>query len=218
MVLAVRPVSGFENHPACSSAGRSATLVRSRAVLAFPEMNQHAQWVEAIALHQDRQAFIGLFEHFAPRVKGYLISGGATSEQVDEIVQEVMLIVWRRAGSYRPERAAVSTWVFTIARNRRIDRIRRSRRAELAPEDTLLHPTSEPAPDDATADRQRAIRLREALQTLPDEQAEIVRRAWLEGTPQAKVAQQLSLPVGTVKSRLRLAMSRLRAVLEESDR
>lgn len=217
MVLAVRPVSAFDDRPACSSAGRTATLPLRPSVLAFPSMNQHAQWVEAIALRQDRQAFAALFEHFAPRVKGFLLSGGAGMEQVDEIVQEVMLIVWRRAGSYRRDRAAVSTWIFTIARNRRIDRIRRARRPELDPDDENLRPTADPAPDAASVAQQRADRLRAALTTLPDEQAEVIERAWLRGIPQAQVARDLGLPVGTVKSRLRLAMSRLRAALEEPD-
>ncbi|MDG1479354.1 MAG: sigma-70 family RNA polymerase sigma factor [Myxococcota bacterium] len=179
-------------------------------------MNQHAQWVEAVALRQDRHAFISLFEHFAPRLKGFLISGGAELEQVDEIVQEVMLVVWRRAGSYRSDRAAVSTWIFTIARNRRIDRIRRTRRPALDPADTILQPTQAPAPDDASAQQRRAEQLRSALESLPVEQATVIRRAWLEGIPQAQVAAELGLPIGTVKSRLRLAMSRLRAVLEGS--
>lgn len=216
--MAVHPASAFDDHPVRLSAGRSAAVRPEPAVLAFPSMNQHAQWVEAIALRQDRQAFIALFEHFAPRLKGFLISGGAGLEQVDEIVQEVMLVVWRRAGSYRPDRAAVSTWIFTIARNRRIDRIRRTRRPALDPEDASLRPAQDPAPDDASAQRRRADRLRAAMETLPEEQAAVIRRAWLEGIPQAQVAAELGLPVGTVKSRLRLAMSRLRSVLEEPAR
>ncbi len=218
MVMAARPVSPPAPPPRHLGAGRTAAPPPASAVLAFPSMNQHAQWVEAIALRQDRQAFIALFEHFAPRLKGFLISGGADLEQVDEIVQEVMLVVWRRAGSYRPDRAAVSTWVFTIARNRRIDRIRRTRRPELDPEDANLRPAQDPAPDDASAQRRRAEKLRAAMETLPAEQAAVIRRAWLEGIPQAQVAAELGLPVGTVKSRLRLAMSRLRSVLEEPDR
>ena len=213
MVMAIRPVSTCDNHPACLSIRQT---VWRRPVLAFSRMNQHAQWVEAVALRQDRQAFISLFEHFAPRLKGFLISGGAELEQVDELIQEVMLVVWRRAGSYRPDRAAVSTWIFTIARNRRIDRIRRIRRPALDPEDTYLQPTPALAPDDASAQRRRTDQLRAALETLPVEQAAVIRRAWLEGIPQAQVAAELGLPVGTVKSRLRLAMSRLRATLEES--
>lgn len=218
MVMVARSASALSDRPAPRSAGRPATLRAPSAVLAFPSMNQHAQWVEAIALRQDRQAFIALFEHFAPRLKGFLISGGAGLEQVDEIVQEVMLVVWRRAGSYRPDRAAVSTWIFTIARNRRIDRIRRTRRPKLDPEDASLRPAQDPAPDDASAQRRRADRLRAAMESLPSEQAAVIRRAWLEGIPQAQVAAELGLPVGTVKSRLRLAMSRLRSVLEEPAR
>ena len=126
MVMAVRPVSAFDDRPAFLNAGRTATLLSDRPVLALLSMSEHAQWVEAIALRKDKQAFAMLFAHFAPRVKGFLLSGGASPAQVDEIVQEVMLTVWRRAESYRPERAAVSTWIFTIARNRRIDRIRRA--------------------------------------------------------------------------------------------
>jgi len=213
MVMAIRPVSTCDNHPACLSIRQT---VWRRPVLAFSRMNQHAQWVEAVALRQDRQAFINLFEHFAPRLKGFLISGGADLEQVDELVQEVMLVVWRRAGSYRSDRAAVSTWIFTIARNRRIDRIRRTRRPALDPADITLQPTQAPAPDVASAQQRRAEQLHAALEALPVEQATVIRRAWLEGIPQAQVAAELGLPIGTVKSRLRLAMSRLRGALEGS--
>lgn len=177
-------------------------------------MHQHAQWVIAIAQHQDRQAFIALFGHYAPRVKSYLLSAGAELEQVDEIVQEVMLTIWRRAGSYRPEKAAVSTWIFTIARNRRIDRFRKTRRLDLDPADPHLHPSSAAAPDDATAANRRQQALREALGTLPKEQAVIVHRAYFEGASRSEIARELGLPLGTVKSRIRLAMERLRDVME----
>ena len=184
-------------------------------MIPFLSMNQQASWIQAIATSQDRAAFAELFQFYAPRLRAYLSRGGLSDGSIEEVVQDVMLTVWRRAEQYRPERAAVSTWIFTIARNRRIDRLRRTMRPEPEPDIPGVAPASVPAPDDSAAASARAEKLRAAMATLPEEQAGILRRMYFDGSSQRTIARELDLPVGTVKSRVRLAMKHLRTVLDE---
>lgn len=166
-----------------------------------------------IAANQDRDAFVALFERYARKVKAFLIAGGAPHDQADEAAQEVMVSVWRRAGQYDPEKAAVSTWVFAIARNRRIDMIRREKRPAPDPEDPLFQPEPEPDPESNLSAAGRDAAVREAVAELPDDQREAVMLAFYHGLSQSEIAARLDIPLGTVKSRLRLAFKRLRAGL-----
>jgi RNA polymerase sigma factor (sigma-70 family) len=164
----------------------------------------------------DREAFGALYRRFAPRVRAFLLSrtrGDRT--QSDELLQETMLIVWKRATSYDPAKAAPSTWIFTIARNRFIDRVRKAMRPEPDPEEPAFAPAAEEAPDAALARARRARKLHDALRGLPDDQREVLREAYFEGKAQSAVASELGVPLGTVKSRARLAMQRLRTALED---
>jgi RNA polymerase sigma-70 factor, ECF subfamily len=174
--------------------------------------DNHAALIQAVAHRRDRVAFAALFRVFAPRVKAWMIRGGANDTAAEELAQETMLVVWQKAAQYDPGRAGVSTWIFTIARNQRIDALRRER-----------HPdTLRPDPDDLAgpeqADRAVAIaeqesRIRAALCGLPLEQAAVIHKAFFEDKAHADIEQELQIPLGTVKSRLRLAMNRLRAAL-----
>jgi RNA polymerase sigma factor (sigma-70 family) len=170
----------------------------------------------AIARDRDRTAFGLLFGRMAPRLKAYLLRSGVGAAQADELVQEVMLMVWRRAGTFDPARAVASTWIFTIARNKRIDAIRHDRRPEFDPEDPALVPTQAPAADRSIETAEDSARLRDAIGKLPAEQAELLRLAYFEDQPHSMIARQRGLPLGTVKSRLRLAMERLRRDLAGS--
>lgn len=170
----------------------------------------------AVARERDRVAFGALFSHFAPRLKAFLMRQGAESGSAEELVQEVMLLVWRRADTFDPRQANASTWVFTIARNKRIDLLRREKRPELDPDDPALVPApSEPA-DRWVESVQDGARLRAALDTLPREQAELLQMAYFEEKAHSTIAAERGLPLGTVKSRLRLAMERLRKQLKDS--
>ncbi|MGA0604173.1 sigma-70 family RNA polymerase sigma factor [Caulobacter sp. KR2-114] len=169
--------------------------------------------IVAVAANADRDAFAILFDHFAPRVKSYMLRLGAAPEAAEELAQETMLTVWRKAGAFDPTRAAASTWIFTIARNRRIDALRRIR-PDL-PADPAEAPDMPAAPDAVLAAGQDEARVRAALATLSAEQAEVVRLSFFSDRPHAEIAEALGLPLGTVKSRLRLAMGRLRAILGE---
>lgn len=178
-----------------------------------PPAASHADCIGRIARSGDREAFSQLFEHFAPRVKSYLLRLGATAEAAEDLAQETLLTVWRRAGSYDPSKAAPSTWIFTIARNLRIDLARRDSRPPPEPEDADA--SAAPAPDVAAGAVQDGARVRRALEALPREQADVVRLAFFADKPHSEIAGELDLPLGTVKSRLRLAMVRLRAAFED---
>ena len=175
-----------------------------------------ADLVEAIAVHGDRAAFGNLFRHFAPKIKGYLVKLGAGA-QAEELTQEVMLTVWRKAATFDRKQASVSTWLFTIARNRRIDAIRKERRPELDPEDPMLVPTGPQAPDERLHAIDREARVSQAIKGLPREQAELLHQAFYLAKSHSEIAGEMNLPLGTVKSRLRLAFGRLRKVLEGVD-
>ena len=170
--------------------------------------------IVAIATSADRTAFSVLFTHFAPRVKSYLLRLGATAEAAEELAQETLMIVWRRAVSYDPEKAAASTWIFTIARNLRIDRLRRERRP-LPVDDPSTEPDPVAAPDALALAAEQKNRIAAALAQLPPDQAEVIRLAFYSDKPHAEIAGELGLPLGTVKSRVRLAMARLRVLLDE---
>lgn len=170
--------------------------------------------VEAVAARGDRAAFALLFKHFAPKIKGYLIKIGTDRGQAEELTQEVMLTVWRKAATFDRTQASVSTWMFTIARNRRIDAVRREKRPDFDASDPLLLP-DEPLPPDERIDvLQREARVADALKTLPKEQADLVREAFYLAKSHSEIAEQTKIPLGTVKSRLRLAFGRLRKALE----
>jgi RNA polymerase sigma factor (sigma-70 family) len=173
------------------------------------------EMIEAIARNQSRPAFIGLFEHFAPRLKSYVMRLGADERTAEDVVQESLLMVWRKAASFDRRQAAASTWIFTIARNKRIDRIRRERRPELDPDDpALVGAAPEPA-DIPLQRRQHGDRLRAAIARLPEEQASLVRSAFFDDKSHREIASERSLPLGTVKSRIRLALGRLRRELKD---
>ena len=173
--------------------------------------------VAAIALRGDRGAFAQLFAHFAPRVKAYARRLGANDESAEDLVQEVMLLIWRRAQQYDPKKAAASTWIFTIARNRYIDSLRRQQRPEIDPNDPMLVPSQEPAADYSLQTRQEDARLHAAMRGLPQEQVRLVQLSYFEGKSQSEIAGDLDLPLGTVKSRLRLALKKLRTTLGDLD-
>ncbi len=161
---------------------------------------------------RDRQAFAALFGRWAGRVKGFIARSGVSQAEADEAAQEVMLQVWRRAETFDPCRAGASTWIYAIARNRRVDMARR-RRPEPDPEDPQFRPDPEPGGFALRAAAERDGAVRAAVAELGPEQLEVVRLAFYEGLSHAEVAEALGLPLGTVKSRLRLAMGRLRGAL-----
>jgi RNA polymerase sigma-70 factor (ECF subfamily) len=177
------------------------------------ELNRLAQ---AVALSGDRQAFAALFKHFAPRVKTYLMRLGTSEGLAEELTQEAMVSVWRKASSFDAERASVSTWIFTIARNLRVDHFRRmgNRAVEAEEQDADETPDTLPQPDELLLINQRESGLRRAMERLPAEQARVLRLSFYEDQPHAQIARELGIPLGTVKSRVRLAVTHLRRLLD----
>jgi RNA polymerase sigma-70 factor (ECF subfamily) len=172
-----------------------------------------ARLIELIAADGDRAAFTALFDYFAPRIKSFLMRSGAPAAAAEELAQEAMLTVWRKAAQFDRTRAGASAWIFTIARNLRIDGARREQRGkvlELQTSEALEPPAR---PDDEYDTGQREQRVRAALANLSDDQIRVVRLSFFEGKAHGDIALELELPLGTVKSRIRLAMTRLRDLL-----
>lgn len=170
--------------------------------------------IVAIARHRDRDAFAALFEHFAPRVKGYLIRLGLPPAQAEEMAQDVLVAVWRKAELFDPARASAATWIFRIARNLRLDALRRERNAAAYEPDLSDAPEAPETPEVATLARQRDAAVHRALAELTSDQISVLRLSFFQDCPHSEIAEMLGLPLGTVKSRIRLALQRLRAALE----
>lgn len=169
----------------------------------------------AIADTQDRKAFARLFAHFAPRIKGFLIHRGSPSAVAEDLAQEALLSVWRKASYFDPSRAGASTWIFTIVRNMQTDGLRREKRA-------ALHAAAEPEPQeppmqpDAALDvSEKEVRVRQAMTELPKDQLDVVKLSFVDGKAHADIADTLNIPLGTVISRMRIAMIKLRGILED---
>ena len=167
----------------------------------------------AVRDRRDRQAFAALFAHYAPRLKAMLRRGSMSDAQAEEVVQEAMLAVWHKAAQFDPARASASAWIYRIARNRQIDTFRSEGRP--VPDELTQAPPPEPDSTDILALDQETRRLRNALQALPPDQREMVKRAYLGELSHSEIAADTGLPLGTVKSRIRLALSRLRHELED---
>lgn len=164
--------------------------------------------VERIRVHKDQAAFARLFRHFAPRVKAFLMKSGASESLAEECTQEVMATLWHKAHLFDPARASVATWIFTIARNRKIDALRKQRRPE--PEDLPWGPEPEPDQAETLALQQESEKLGVALAQLPVKQRELIERAYFGDLSHSEIAAETGLPLGTIKSRIRLALERLR--------
>ncbi len=180
--------------------------------------DEAADLIEAIANRQDREAFAALFRHYAPRVKAFIMRGSADAESAQEIAQEALIMVWRKAASFDRARASAGTWIYTIARNKRIDLLRRTGRPPIETEDwlTTFHPEPDD-PDKSVLAGQTYTKVQELLAGLSAEQLIVIRMAFFEDKTHTAIAEQLKLPLGTVKSRIRLALGRLREALEKEN-
>ena len=191
---------------------------------AMPTPDELTELARAVAATGDRSAFAALFKHFAPRVKAYLMRSGLVAEQAEELAQETLVNVWRKAASFDPARAQLSTWIFTIARNLRVDHLRRPREVSAADAgdadsdddfDLLARLVDEaPAPDERLDAARRDDAVRQALRRLAPEQLRILQLSFYDEQPHARIADELNVPLGTVKSRIRLAVTHLRRLLQ----
>lgn len=177
------------------------------------EMSPQTKWMLAVRDDRDRDAFAALFDHFAPRLKGFIMRTGTGAAQAEEIVQEVMLTVWRKAAQFDPTRAQVSSWIYQIARNRQIDVMRKANRP--LPEELKEPPEAEPDATQIMAVEQEAHQLKKALSRLKPDQRGIIESAYLGELSHTEISTQTGLPLGTIKSRIRLGLERLRHELKE---
>ena len=172
-------------------------------------------WIEhlkRIQADQDQRAFAELFAHFAPRVKAFLMKSGASPSMAEECTQEVMATLWHKAHLFDPSRASVATWIFTIARNKKIDALRKQRRPE--PENLEWGPEAEPEAADILVLQQESQQLTQAMTALPSQQRELIEKAYFGDLSHSEIAAETGLPLGTIKSRLRLALSKLRQTMK----
>lgn len=166
-----------------------------------------------IAADRDREAFAVLFDHYAPRVKALLMRGGCAPAAAEELAQETLLTVWRKAHLFNPERASSAAWIFTIARNLRIDSLRRGDASVYAADLALA--ADEPAqPDAILSGAQDAERVRAAMRTLNPDQARAIEMAFFHEQSHTQISQALGVPLGTVKARIRFGMMKLKAFIE----
>ncbi|QRY70639.1 sigma-70 family RNA polymerase sigma factor (plasmid) [Ensifer sp. PDNC004] len=193
-------------------AGRRLAVVSSRDKQQTPSTDALVEMMRQVAQDRDRQAFALLFRYFGPKLKTFFLRWTMSSVAAEDLVQETMLTVWRKASYFDADRAGVATWIFTVARNIRIDHLRRQR------DPSALPPDPEMAVDtveDGMLGAERDAAVRAALTALSSEQQTIIRLSYFSEKSQTEIADELGIPLGTVKSRTRLAMNRLRALLEE---
>lgn len=166
--------------------------------------------LERIAASKDAQAYRVLYEKFGPIVKAFMMRQGIDASAAEELAQETMLSVWRKAGLYSQDKGSVATWIFAIARNLRIDQLRKEKTWVELPDDYAQEASPDVSPDEAISAEQQNKKIKKALDELPEEQREVVVLSFIEGMPHRAIADRLGLPIGTVKSRIRLAYLKLR--------
>lgn len=195
--------------------GRDQGAVSEPVTLKDDTEDKGTEWSDYIIRIRDQQdtaAFASVFHHFAPRVKAFLMRSGADAGLAEECTQEVMATLWQKAHLYDPTRASAATWIFTIARNRKIDALRKMRRPE--PEDLPWGPDDTPDQEDVLALQQESKKLEEAITTLPPKQKDLIERAYFGDLSHSEIAAETGLPLGTIKSRIRLALDRLRHAMK----
>ncbi len=174
--------------------------------------------VRRVAANRDRAAFQELYKHFTPMIRAFLLKSmgaGANRSEAEEITQEVLIKVWNKAASFNSSKASVNTWIFTIARNTRIDFIRRNERNERKIDiEDIWHEPESPEPLVDLQQRRAEQVIKQAMATLPDEQLQVLYKAFMEGKSHNEVAEELSLPLGTVKSRIRLALNKMQILID----
>ena len=201
---------------AVGGSSMQAQLALSRSSNVSSPRPELTELVTRIAQQRDREAFGQLFLMLGPQVKGMLVRQGADHGTAEELVQDTFLTVWRKAELFVADRGSATTWIYTIARNLRIDRIRREVPWQELGEDHLEQASSEPLQDDQLASLQIQTRMRAVLNTLPADQSEVVMLAYVEGLSHGEIASRLVIPLGTVKSRMRLAYQKIKDSLSEA--
>ena len=176
--------------------------------------DQFVDLLTRIAASKDRAAFGVVFDHFAPRVKSFMMRKGSNAEQAEDLVQETLIAVWSKAAMFSTDKGSVSTWIFTIARNLRIDKLRRERAQLYTDLEDFDAPDLGTGAEEALGRSQEDNHVVQALAQIPAEQRDLLILSFVEDVPQSEIAKRLGIPLGTVKSRMRLGYQRLRKILE----
>jgi RNA polymerase sigma-70 factor (ECF subfamily) len=171
--------------------------------------------MKQIADHQDKSSFKMIFDYFGPRLKSFLMSSGAEESIAEEVVQETMCVVWTKADYYDPKMASPSTWIYTIARNKKIDILRKSRKAILENIDTAILPPIIPRLEEDIEHDQKFEVINQYLDELPKEQLALLKMNFIEEKSHGEIAEITKIPLGTIKSRIRLAMEKIRERIEK---
>jgi RNA polymerase sigma-70 factor, ECF subfamily len=183
--------------------------------LAGMNLNAMSELLARIAQERDAAAFHELYQSYGPRVKAYLVRRGADAATAEDLAQETLLAVWRRAGLFSSAKGSASTWIFSIARNLWIDRLRREVPWQELPAAHAEATSPDPSPDTLLAENEVQVRVRAALAELPAEQQRVLELAYLQGLSHGEIAARLGVPLGTVKSRVRMAYQRMRAAVKD---
>lgn len=176
--------------------------------------SDHAEYMARVAENKDKQAFALLFNHYAPRVKALMMKHRVEPEFAEELMQETMLTVWTKAVQYTKGRGSVGAWIFTIARNKRIDRFRKQGTAHYVDVDEYDFPDEKPDTEEQVLANERDSLVSAATDKLPEDQKQVIWMSFIQDLPQAEIANQLNIPLGTVKSRMRLAYNKIKNELE----
>jgi len=170
--------------------------------------------IELIGKNQDKSAFSSIFKYFAPRLKSFLVKAGSTDMQAEEVIQEVMIAIWTKANTYDSNKSSVSTWVYTIARNKRIDKIRKEKRHYLSESDEGLEVPVDSTQEKEIFSAQISNSLKGYMSNLPEEQSMLLKLSYFYNKTHADISEELKIPLGTVKSRIRLALAKMRHLVE----
>ena len=170
--------------------------------------------VELIGKNQDKLAFNSIFRYFAPRLKSFLVKAGSTDSQAEEVIQEVMIAVWTKSSTYDSNKSSVSTWIYTIARNKRIDKIRKEKRHYLSESDEGLEIPVDSTQEKEIFSAQVSNSLKKYMSNLPEEQSKLLKLSYFYNKTHADISTELKIPLGTVKSRIRLALTKMRHLVE----
>ena len=191
-----------------------AIVTMSESLVTNARGDKFVELLTRIATTKDRAAFASLFDHFAPRVKSFMMRKGSNPEQAEDLVQETLIAVWSKAAMFSTEKGSVSTWIFTIARNLRIDKLRRERAQLYTDLEDFDAPDLSTGAEEALGRSQEDNHVVQALAQIPMEQRDLLILSFVEDVPQSEIAMRLGIPLGTVKSRMRLGYQRLRKILE----
>jgi len=181
-------------------------------VVAMTQVNSSADWsdlLQQFSESKDKRLYVQLFQHFAPKVKAYIIRLGLVETTAEELMQETMLSVWRKSHLYNRSKAAASTWIFTLARNQSIDWMRKQKYPEYSLDDWNEEPVDHPHEGESmvTSDR-----MAKAISKLPENQAQVIYMSFFEGRSHSDISDRLGVPLGSVKSRIRLASEKLKTM------